>query len=370
MSIGAELAAARRQAGLTVTEVSQRTRIRQAIVQGIERDDFSACGGDFYARGHIRAIGRVAGIDPEPLVREYDEAREAATQEMTIPIGRASRPAPAVPGPPAPTSRPAVAGQQEPAGKPEATGKKAAPVGALVQGDPAVADKPAATGKPAGPAKTALPRRPVPAAEAGMAEADMAAAGRAASSKAATLPAKLIIPAPGGPDAGPGRPAPPSLPPPPGGLRLPLWGTALVALLATTAGVLIYHAVSGHPSSHLTGSPAVAASRPAATPKVSQPTAAPTPTPSPTPSPSPTPNTVVISLDAVSEPCWAQITTADGTTLYEGIVSTGTTMTWTEGQAVTLSVGNPSAVTLTVNGKPQTGLGVNPVTLNLAPGGQ
>jgi hypothetical protein len=72
----------------------------------------------------------------------------------------------------------------------------------------------------------------------------------------------------------------------------------------------------------------------------------------------------------MSEPCWAQITTADGTTLYEGIVSTGTTMTWTESQAVTLSIGNPSAVTLTVNGKPQTGLGVNPVTLNLAPGGQ
>jgi len=368
MSIGAELAAARRQAGLTVTEVSHRTRIREAIVQGIERDDFSPCGGDFYARGHIRAIARVAGIDPEPLVREYDEAREAATQEITIPAGRASRPTPGVPGKtavassPVAVGQPVAAGQPEPAGKPEATGKKPESARVPAQGEPTAADKPSGNGK------TALPRRPVPAADTGM-----AAAGRAAalSGRAATLPAKLVIPAPGGPATGRGGLAPPSLPPLPSGPRLPLWGTALVAVLAATAGVLIYHAVSSHPSSHLTGSPAAAASRPATPPKVStQPPATPAPTATPTPTPTPTPNTVVIALDAVSEPCWAQITSADGTTLYEGIVSTGTTMTWTEGQAVTLSIGNPSAITLTVDGKAQTGLGVNPVTLNLAPGGQ
>ena len=74
MSIGETLAEARRQAGLTVTQVSQRTRIRETIVRGIERDDFSACGGDFYARGHIRAIARAAGADPEPLIREYDSS--------------------------------------------------------------------------------------------------------------------------------------------------------------------------------------------------------------------------------------------------------------------------------------------------------
>ena len=65
-------ATARRRAGLSVTQVSQRTRIRESIIRGIERDDFSACGGDFYARGHIRAIAKAAGADPEPLVAEYD----------------------------------------------------------------------------------------------------------------------------------------------------------------------------------------------------------------------------------------------------------------------------------------------------------
>ena len=56
MSIGDSLAEARRQAGLTITEVGQQTRIRESIIRGIEADDFSGCGGDFYARGHIRSI--------------------------------------------------------------------------------------------------------------------------------------------------------------------------------------------------------------------------------------------------------------------------------------------------------------------------
>lgn len=72
MSIGETLASARRRAGLTIAEVSQRTRVRERLIEGIERDDFADCGGDFYARGHIRSIGRAIGIDPEPLVEEYD----------------------------------------------------------------------------------------------------------------------------------------------------------------------------------------------------------------------------------------------------------------------------------------------------------
>jgi cytoskeletal protein RodZ len=72
VSIGDALVAARRQAGLTITQVSQRTCIRETIVRGIERGDYSACGGDFYARGHIRSIGRAVGLDPEELIREYD----------------------------------------------------------------------------------------------------------------------------------------------------------------------------------------------------------------------------------------------------------------------------------------------------------
>jgi cytoskeletal protein RodZ len=84
VSIGDALAAARREAGLTITQVSQRTCIRETIVRGIERGDYSACGGDFYARGHIRSIARAVGLDPEDLIREYD-----ATQAPPKPISAA-----------------------------------------------------------------------------------------------------------------------------------------------------------------------------------------------------------------------------------------------------------------------------------------
>jgi len=72
VGIGGALAEARTEAGLTVAQVSERTRIRETIIRGIEHDDYSACGGDYYARGHIRAIARAVGTDPAPLIEEYD----------------------------------------------------------------------------------------------------------------------------------------------------------------------------------------------------------------------------------------------------------------------------------------------------------
>jgi cytoskeletal protein RodZ len=79
VTIGDALAAGRRQAGMTVTQVSQRTCIRETIIRGIERDDFSACGGDFYARGHIRSIAQAVSVDPGPLIAEYDATIGAPT---------------------------------------------------------------------------------------------------------------------------------------------------------------------------------------------------------------------------------------------------------------------------------------------------
>ena len=92
MSIGDTLAEARRQSGLTVTQVSERTRIRETIIRGIEQNDFSACGGDFYARGHIRSIAAVVGADPEPLIRDYDEEHGALEAMRAADVFEPSKP--------------------------------------------------------------------------------------------------------------------------------------------------------------------------------------------------------------------------------------------------------------------------------------
>ncbi|MFI6157494.1 helix-turn-helix domain-containing protein [Kitasatospora sp. NPDC051170] len=73
-SIGRVLSTARIEAGLTVDQVSTATRVRVPIVHAIEEDDFGRCGGDFYARGHIRAIASAVGADGEALVVRYDAA--------------------------------------------------------------------------------------------------------------------------------------------------------------------------------------------------------------------------------------------------------------------------------------------------------
>jgi Helix-turn-helix domain len=85
VGIGGALAAARSEAGLTVDQVSERTRIRATIIRAIERDDYAVCGGDFYARGHIRAIARVVGTDPAPLIEQYDLAHAPAPPPPDLP---------------------------------------------------------------------------------------------------------------------------------------------------------------------------------------------------------------------------------------------------------------------------------------------
>jgi cytoskeletal protein RodZ len=78
VTVGEALAEARYRAGLTVDEVSERTRIREAVIRCIEQDDYDACGGDLYVHGYVRAIAGAIGIDAQPLIREYDLGRAEA----------------------------------------------------------------------------------------------------------------------------------------------------------------------------------------------------------------------------------------------------------------------------------------------------
>ncbi|MBD8869845.1 helix-turn-helix domain-containing protein [Nocardioides donggukensis] len=71
--IGPEIVAARTRIGITVDRLAERTRIRPHVIEAIEVDDFVPCGGDFYARGHLRTLARVLGLDAAPLLASYDE---------------------------------------------------------------------------------------------------------------------------------------------------------------------------------------------------------------------------------------------------------------------------------------------------------
>ena len=71
--IGPQLTAARERLRLSVDQLADRTRIRPHVIDAIEIDDFAPCGGDFYARGHLRTLARVLGVDVAPLLATYDD---------------------------------------------------------------------------------------------------------------------------------------------------------------------------------------------------------------------------------------------------------------------------------------------------------
>ncbi len=68
MDVGTEIKRARIAQGLYIPELVYRTHIRAGIIEAIEANDFSKCGGDVYARGHVKALGGALGLDTDALL--------------------------------------------------------------------------------------------------------------------------------------------------------------------------------------------------------------------------------------------------------------------------------------------------------------
>ena len=96
-------AVAREAAGLTVEQVSARTRDPPgAAARARARQHRPACGGSAYARGHLRAIAAVTGADPDALLRRAGRPTgPTARVEAPAPAARTSCRRPAGERPPA-----------------------------------------------------------------------------------------------------------------------------------------------------------------------------------------------------------------------------------------------------------------------------
>jgi cytoskeletal protein RodZ len=84
-AIGAALAAARRERGWSLADVSGRTRVRVSLIEQMESGDFSGCGGAIYARGHLRSIAAALGVDAEPLVVAFNREFGAPAPVSPVP---------------------------------------------------------------------------------------------------------------------------------------------------------------------------------------------------------------------------------------------------------------------------------------------
>lgn len=92
MSVGETLSNARHTLGMSLDDVSADTRIRASVVGSIEADDFGPCGGAVYARGHIRSIARVLGLDADPLIAEFDAGHRIEVPPVAAAAGVGPQP--------------------------------------------------------------------------------------------------------------------------------------------------------------------------------------------------------------------------------------------------------------------------------------
>jgi hypothetical protein len=76
---------------------------------------------------------------------------------------------------------------------------------------------------------------------------------------------------------------------------------------------------------------------------------------------------VVVQL-AATEDCWVGVYAPDGTLKWQAYIPAAAARSWVFARRVSMRIGNPGGIVLTVNGHRMTSLGGQAVTLNLQPG--
>ena len=82
MSLGEFLQGARESAGLSIDELSESTSLRAGLLREIENNNFIHCGGDTYARGHLRNIAAVISVDAQTLIDLYNNEHSTEVRKI------------------------------------------------------------------------------------------------------------------------------------------------------------------------------------------------------------------------------------------------------------------------------------------------
>ena len=73
MTLGSTIRDAREAARISLESLSDSTSIRIGLLTEMENNNFSHCGGDTYARGHLRNIANRIGLNPQILLDLYND---------------------------------------------------------------------------------------------------------------------------------------------------------------------------------------------------------------------------------------------------------------------------------------------------------
>ncbi|MFM2154130.1 MAG: hypothetical protein RL382_31 [Actinomycetota bacterium] len=82
MSLGSMITKARKDAGLSIDDLSAATNIRGTLLREMEANNFSQCGGETYARGHLRNIAIKVNVDPQIFLTAFEDEQMHVDRTM------------------------------------------------------------------------------------------------------------------------------------------------------------------------------------------------------------------------------------------------------------------------------------------------
>ena len=82
MSLGSMITKARKDAGLSIDDLSAATNIRGTLLRDMEANNFSQCGGETYARGHLRNIAIKLKVDPQIFLTAFEDEQMQVDRTM------------------------------------------------------------------------------------------------------------------------------------------------------------------------------------------------------------------------------------------------------------------------------------------------
>ncbi|CAN2209694.1 COG1426 Predicted transcriptional regulator contains Xre-like HTH domain [Candidatus Nanopelagicaceae bacterium] len=82
MNLGEVLSSARISAHISLEDLAAATSIRAGLLGEMERNNFTHCGGDIYARGHLRNIAPKIGLDGNDLVALYNAEHSVESRSI------------------------------------------------------------------------------------------------------------------------------------------------------------------------------------------------------------------------------------------------------------------------------------------------
>ncbi len=82
MNLGEVLKSARISAGISLDQLAAATSIRAGLIAEMENNNFSHCGGDIYAKGHLRNIAPLINLQPSQLIDQYNEEHSSSARSI------------------------------------------------------------------------------------------------------------------------------------------------------------------------------------------------------------------------------------------------------------------------------------------------